>query len=281
MKKYAGIIIITILVSVIMVSMSGCMSMISSLAKSMIKDYGVYDSSVPADQLCDFIFVGVNIKSFNGNRVDWGSKANNMGRIKLPAGTHNFIYDWIQEDTRQTGSSYNASTGTTTIKYTTTTRTLKDLEISQIEFIPGHRYSLAGSWIDEGVRIYMQDTTNTRADMWGDTIANAPKESLIPTDFEGNWTGGDSTTFKFAGNTWEYTIPPGVSTNYSNNVVQLKGTFETDGNQIIMYQTHVGNGGRWFSIGGLKTATIWTYAFNGRNLELEVEYLTPMVVYSK
>jgi hypothetical protein len=285
MKKGRGIgksIGLAMVMIVMLISITGCMSMASSLARSMIKDYGVYDKSVPESQLVDFIFIGVNIKSFNGNGVNWGSKANNMGRIKLPSGTHNFIYDWIQEETRQTGSSYNSYTGTTTLRYTTTTRSLRDLNISQIEFLPGHRYQLSGAWINGEAYIYMQDTPNYRADMYGDKIAKAPKESKTPTNFEGNWSGADGTTFKFVGNTWELMNPPRVSINYSDNKIQMRGTFEVDGNNIILYQTHFSNdGGRWINIGGLKTAYIWTYSFNGNNLEMEFEYLTPMVVYTK
>jgi hypothetical protein len=39
--------------------------------------------------------------------------------------------------------------------------------------------------------------------------------------------------------------------------------------------------GKWYNIGGLKSATLWTYLFNNENLELEVEFLLPMVVYTK
>ena len=280
-RRVGKLILLAVVSVVVLISITGCMSMVSSLAKSMIRDYGVYDNSVPESQLVDFIFVSVNIKSFNDNQVNWGSKANNMGRIKLPAGKHDFVYDFLQEETRQTGSSYNSYTGTTTLTYTTTTRSIRDITISQIEFIPGHRYQLSGAWLNGEAYLFMQDITNTRADMFGDTIANAPKESKTPTNFEGNWNGSDGTSFKFSGNTFEWTTPPGVSTNYSNNTTQMRGTFEIEGNKITMYQTHFANGGRWISIGGLKTANIWTFAFNGSNLELEIEYLLPKVVYSK
>jgi len=281
MKRVGKLIGLAVVVVVMVSTTTGCMSMVSKLAQSMIKDYGVYDTSVPEDQLSDFLFASVNIKTFNGNRVNWGSKANNLGRIKVPAGTHNFVYDWLQEETRETGSNYNSTTGTTTTTYTTTTRSLKDLEISQIEFLPRHRYSLAGAWIGGQVRIYMQDITNTRAEMYGDIIAKAPKESQTPTVVEGNWRGADTTTFKFAGNTWEMTIPPGIQTNYTDKTSQAKGTFEIDGNKITMYMTHAGMDGKWYNVTGLKTASIWTYSFEGENLNLEVEYLVPNIVYKK
>jgi len=284
MKKSRGVkklIGFTVVLAVMLISISGCMSLMSSMTKSMIKNYGVYDNSVPESQLADFIFIGVNIKSFNGNRVNWGDKANNMGRIKLPSGTHDIIYDWIQEETQQTGSSYNSYTGTTTLKYTTTTRSIRDIKISQMEFLPGHRYQLSGAWVNGEVYLYIQDITNIRLHMYGDTTANAPKESAAPTNFDGVWNGEDGTIFKFSGNTWEYTVPPRVAINYSDSGIKLKGTFEIDGRNIIMYQTHIDNNNKWFNVAGLKQAYIWTYVFNGNRLELEIEYLTPRVVYTK
>jgi len=280
-KKVGKPIFIATVLAIVLISITGCISMLSAMAKSMIKDYGVYDNSVPESQLVDFLFTGVSIKTFDGNNVNWGNGSDNMGRIKIPAGTHDFTYDWVHEETRQTGTSHYS--GTTIIHYTTTTRSLKDITVSQMQFLPGHRYGLSGGWINGQVRIYIHDLTNMRADMYGDIIPNAPKESTTtPTVLEGRWIGTDNTSFRFNGNTWIAAMPPDTLTNYSDTTVRARGTFEINGNKVTMYQTHGANAtGSWHSIGGLKIAYIWTYKINGEYLELEIEYLTPKVIYSK
>jgi len=278
-KRVGQLLGLAVVLVAFLVTVTGCMSLAVKMAQSMTKDYGVYDTSVPESQMSDFIFVGVNVRYFNDNQVNWGDKANNMGRIKVPAGVHDIVYDWIQEETQQTGSSHS-SAGTTTT-YTTTTRSLTGLKISQIEFLPGHKYALGGAWVDGAARIHMQDITNTPSEMWGDTVANAPKESKIPTNFEGTWKGEDSTVFKFAGNTWEMTIPPGVSTNFTDQESQSRGTFAINGDKMSMYLTHVGLGGKWVKVSALKQEMIWTHSLIGSNLEMEIEYYLPKVVYLK
>jgi hypothetical protein len=291
MKRLGKLIGLAGVAAVMMFTATGCLSLMSKIAQAMIKDYGVYDKSVPEDQLCDFIFIAVNILTFNGKPVHWESLTsiqrggNNMGRIKLPAGNHNFVYEWeTTDDTAFSGI-------------------ISNLEISQIEFLPGHRYSLTGSNIasalsENKVRIMLADITNGRVEMYGDKVANAPKISQTPTDVEGNWKAEDTSTFKFAGNTWEMAIPPGIQTNNLNETVQAKGTFDIDGNKITMYMTHAGRNGQFVNVSGLKTALIYTYSFEGENLNLEgstryvwtystagkllnFEYIPPNFVYTK
>jgi len=279
MKRVGKLIGLAVVAVVMMYTATGCMSM-----KSTVEDFGVYDKSVPEDQLCDLFFIGVNIKTFNGNPVSWKKEAGflvggidisvNTGRIKVPAGTHDFVYDFEWTDAAENTTSY-----------TITSRAIKDIEISQIKFLPGHRYSLQGVGSSDKATIYMQDITSVRADMYGDTIAKTPKISNTPTAVEGNWKGSDATTLKFAGNTWEMAMPPEVpgnrlytsinSYNYTSitglpgNYAKIKGTFEIDGDKITMYHTHAGRGSIWISVASLKAASIWTYSFEGENLNLE------------
>ena len=267
------------MVLIFTVAITGCVSMAVGMASSRIRDYGVYDSSVAENQLSDFIFIGVNVRSFNGNPVNWGDRANNMGRISVPAGTHDIVYDWVQEETRQTGSS--TSMGTVTVTYTTTTRSLTGLRIDQIEFLPGHKYFLGGAWVDGQVLIYMQDITNTPSQMWGDDVPNAPRASRTPTEFEGVWSGSDGTTFIFSGNSWQMIIPPGISTNFSDQESNSRGTFTVEGNKIIMHMGEINVNGRWTNVSAIRQANIWTYRFAGNNLMLEIEYLLPTVTYIK
>jgi len=275
MKRIGKLIGLAVVAVVMMFAAAGCVS--------MSKDYGVYDKSVPKDQMSDFTFTAVIIKTFNGKPVDWG-RAINYGTIKVPAGTHDFVFDW---EWVETGSG---SGGTVT----TTTRTIQNLEISQFEFLPGRRYQLSGGWLNNRVMIAMGE------------IAKAPKKSKTPTVLEGNWKGADTTTFKFAGNTWEMSIPQGIPGNNVNGTIQRKGTFEIDGNNITMYLTHQGRNGLWVNVSGNPGSTgnpgvisrpyslegknlnlgrskaiAWTYSFNGNQAVLLNENLPPNIVYTK
>jgi hypothetical protein len=293
MKRVGKLIGLAAVAAVMMCTAAGC----TLSLKSTIQEYGVYDTSVPEDQLCDLFFIGVDIKTFNGKPVNWNEKkkvitvfgsedggivptksgdiGTNMGRIKVPAGTHDFVYDFEWQDVGESATSFII-----------TWRTIRDLEISQIEFLPGHRYSLYGTTLGNTVKIYMQDITNARADMYEDTIAKAPKISKTPTAVEGNWKGSDATTLKFAGNTWEMDMPPEKfpgnflytsinSYNYTSitglpgNYAKIKGTFEIDGDKITLYHTHAGRGSMWISVASVKAASIWTYSFEGETLNLE------------
>ena len=243
MKRIGKLIGLAVVAVVMMFAAAGCVS--------MSKDYGVYDKSVPKDQMSDFTFSAVTIKSFNGKPVDWGRKAMNMGSIKLPAGTHDFVFDYIWEETN---SMYNT--------ITTTTRTINDLEISQFEFLPGHAYQLVGVLLGGKAMIILEETRK------------APKISKTPTVFEGNWKGADNTTFKFAGNTWEMTLPPGTIVRFSyinhtaTDTMKQKGTFEINGDRITLYLTHSSWKGRLGSVSQYKSANSRPYSFEGENLNL-------------
>ena len=261
MKRVGKLIGLAGVVAVMMFTVTGCMSLMSSLAKSMIKDYGVYDESVPEGQLCELIFTAVNMRTFNGKPVSWESLtaalnrgSGNMGRIKLPAGTHEFVFDWNWQEQGV---------------YRTTWRTIKNLEISGFEFLPGHRYNLSGNWYGGRAYIYMQDISGVRADMYGDSIPKFPNKSKTPTVLEGNWKGSDTTTFKFAGNEWEMSVPPGIQGNISNVATGQRGIFEIEGGKIVMYVTHAGSGKMWISVSGLKLVNSWPFSVEGGNFNLE------------
>jgi phage-related tail fiber protein len=263
-------------------TITGCMSMMLGIAKSQFKDYGSYDSSVSADQLCDFRFIFVNVKSFDGKPVNWGSKANNMGHIKVPAGTHDIVFDWLMEETEETGSSYNSSSGTTTYTYETTTKSRKDISVSSVTFIAAHNYFLGGVQGPDGNIIFrFQDQTNMPNEFYGDVVAVAPKVDQTPTEFEGSWKGTDSVTFMFAGNTWEQSLPPHTATNEGDQEVKMKGTFETANGKLTLYMTDTYAAGKWVKMTAMKQAFIYTFSFENGNLIMELEGVLPKTVYLK
>jgi hypothetical protein len=267
---------------VLVCTITGCMSMLMGIAKTQYKDYGVYDSSVPADQLCDFRFMFVNIKSFDGKPVNWGSKANNQGHIKVPAGTHDIVYDWLMEETKQTGASYNSGSRTMTYTYTTTTKSRKDIPIPGANFIGGHAYFLGGAQIPDGsLRVYLLDQTNMPNEYYGDIVADAPKPNKTTTEFEGSWKDADKVTFAFAGNTWEQLLPPHTATNEGDQEVKLKGTFETANGKITLSMTDTYAAGKWISMTFMKSAFIYTYSFENGNLMLELGGVLPKTAYFK
>jgi len=102
------------------------------------KDYGVYDKTVPADQLCTMeIQVGLYVRELDGKKVGsfyllapkasgWGLISNNAEAysvVKIPAGNHTLLanYVWGEYST-----SYE----------------VKGLNITY-DFIAGHTYRLA------------------------------------------------------------------------------------------------------------------------------------------
>jgi len=262
---------------------TSCMSMAVGMIKSMYKDYGVYDKYIPKEELCDFRFVGVSVKSFNGKSVSWGDKANNMGYVKLPAGTHDIVFDWVgEEESKITNSSYDPRSGITTWTTTTTRQAIRNIVIPQITFLPGHKYSLAGTLYNNQFWFFIQDVTNTPSGMFGDEVAKAPKESKTPTELEGTWKASDSTIYKFVGNTWEMDIfqKSYMATPYTPpEGVKAKGTFEINSDKITMYFTQQGiNGKKISDISAIEQAAIFTYSFDNENLFLQVEYLFPQTL---
>jgi len=101
------------------------------------KDYGVYDKTVPADQLCTLeIKVGLYVRELDGKKVGsffifapktsgWGLISNNAeaySAVKIPAGNHTLLANYVW-------SEYNTS------------YEVKGLNITY-DFIAGHTYRL-------------------------------------------------------------------------------------------------------------------------------------------
>jgi len=225
---------------------SGCMSTMISIAMSDLKasfnDYGIYDESVPENKLAELRFSQVKIKTFNGNPVQWEGKDDfNLGRVRIPSGTHDIVFDWLQKNTRVSdvsttpGSRYSPSI--TTYTWETTTRSITDIPMRQL-FKPGHKYLLAGVYtVDGSFHLYLDDMTNTPSGFWGDDVPDAPKASNVPTEFEGTWTGPDNVTYTFAGNTWEQSLPPGTTANPGPHLLKLRGTFNTLDGKLNLFLT--------------------------------------------
>jgi N-acetylneuraminic acid mutarotase len=218
----------------------------------------------------------VKVKTFDGKAVKWeGANANNSGHVKIPAGKHDIVFDWTMQQTQMTGVS------STTYTYETTTKSLKDITISPV-FEAGHNYFIGGGQLADGsLKIYLQDMTNMPNEFYGDVVANAPKASKSPTEFEGAWKDNEGTTFVFAGNTWEQALPPGTSTNTGAQEVRLKGTFESANGKVTLYMTDTFAAGKWIKMTAMKSAYIYDYSFEGGDLLLELGGVLPKSRYIK
>jgi len=274
---------ITAVIAVVVLSLSGCMSMLLGMAQAQYKDYGVYDNSVPADQQAELRFMFVNIKSFNGRPVSWGDRANNQGHVKVPAGINTIVFDWVQETTNMGGVDYDSGRGTTTYTYTTTTSSLNNITFPNVEMLAGHIYFIGGGKGTDGrLRIWLTDQTYTPSGYYGDNVANPPRASRTPTQFEGTWKNTYGETFAFTGNSWLQTLPPLTGSNTGPNKVEMRGTFSVDGEYITLYMTDTSaDGGIWVDLKAMKQAYIWKYSLNGNNLLLELPYMIPEAVYTK
>jgi len=259
------------------------MSMLMGIAKTQYKDYGIYDKSISADQQCELRFMFVNIKSFNGKSVSWGDKANNQGHVKIPAGKNTIVFDWVYETTKMTDIDYNSLKGTTTYTYTTTTSNLNNIIFPNVEMLSGHKYFIGGGKGHDGkLRVWLLDQTNTPIGYYGDVVANAPKKSKKPTQFEGKWKNTYGETFEFAGNTWLQTLPPLTGSNTGPNKIEMKGTFVFDDKQITLYATDTAvDGGIWLDIKAMKQSYIYKYSLSGNTLLLELPWMLPELPYIK
>jgi len=277
--KLLGIVVI---LTVAAITLSGCMSMLMGLAKTKYKDYGVYDKSVPEDQMCELRFGLIIIKSFNETPVNWGNTPNsNMGHIKIPAGVHTIVFDWVQETTQMTGSSRSGNTITNT--YTTTTRSLRNITFSDVNMLPGHNYFIGGGKINDGdFRFWLLDQTSAPSGFYGDIVPKAPKKSKVATELEGKWKNNFGETFEFLGNTWVQTLPPYVGQNTGPNQLCMRGLFElSNGKMTLFWEDTSVDGVMWVNIKSMENVYYYNYALNGNNLLLELPYMLPEITYMK
>jgi hypothetical protein len=271
------------IMAAIVFSLGSCMSMLMGIAKTQYKNYGVFDSSVPADQQCELRFAFVNIKSFNGKPVAWGDRANNQGFVKVPAGRNTIVFDWVYEVTNLTDVDYDSVRGGATYTYTTTTSSLNNISFPNVEMLPGHNYFVGGGKGNDGLlRIWLLDQTYTPIGYYGDNVANPPRKSNTATEFEGTWKNTYGESFEFTGNSWIQTMPPLTGQNTGPNEIRLRGTFSVADGYITMYATDTSVDGKaWVSLLAMKQSYIWKYAFSGNNLMLELPYLYPDMAYQK
>jgi hypothetical protein len=144
----------------------------------------------------------------------------------------------------------------------------------------GHNYLLAGTQMPDGsLNIQVQDMTYMPGEIYGDEVADAPKASITPTEFEGTWNDGNGSIFIFAGNSWEWTIQPGTSVNTGTEEVKMKGTFATADGIVTMYVTDVYANKRWVSVTAIKSAYIFKYSFEGG--ELAMDGALPQATFTK
>jgi len=287
MKNASKVFGIIALIVIIMVSFSGCVSMVMGKAmekaKSQYKNYGVFDKSVPADQQSELRFMFVNVKSFNGQSVSWGDKANNQGFIKVPSGINTVVFDWVQEITKLTSIDYNSVKGETTYTYTTTTQDLNNIIFSDVKMLPGHNYLIGGGKGSDGrLRIWLLDQTSTPCGYYGDIVAKPPEAVKTPTKLEGTWKNTYGETFEFAGNTWIQTLPPMTRSNTGPNHVRMRGTFVDSDGTFTLYTTDTSiDGGKWFDLRAMEQSFIYKYSFEGNNLLLELPWVFPETAYVK
>jgi hypothetical protein len=259
------------------------MSMALRMAQSQFKDHGVFDNSIPADQMSELRFMFVNITSFNGRTVSWGDRANNQGFVRIPSGENTIVFNWVQEITRLTGVDYNAVRGSMTYTYTTTTSSLNNITFPNVQMLPGHKYFVGGGkGVDGQLRIWLLDMTYMPIGYYGDVVADPPRVSNTPTKFDGTWKNRYDEIFAFAGNTWIQTMPPMTGSNTGPNEIRMRGTFVDDGEHITLYATDTSiDGGRWFDLKPMRQAYIWRYTSNNNSLLLELPFVMPETEYIK
>ena len=274
---------IIVMMTVIVIFLTGCMSMLMSMAQSQYKDYGYFDSAVPADQLSELRFGMVNVKSFNGKSVSWGDRANNMGFAKVPSGVNTIVFDWVHETQNMPRVNYDSVRGAATYTYTTTTSSLRNISFNDVEMLAGHKYFIGGGMGTDGqLRIWLLDMTYTPSGFYGDTVANAPRANSTPTKFEGTWVNIYGESFIISGNSWLQTLPPLTGSNTGPNQVQMRGTFEFNDEYLTLYSTGTSvDGGIWINISSMKQAYIYRYSFENENLMLELPFMLPTMAYIK
>jgi len=297
---------------VIMVLLSGCMSMLMGVVKSQYKDYGVYDKKVPKDQMCEFRIMNVFVKSFNDKSVAWGKipswegksaaygtgKAlGSMGYIKIPAGVNSFVFDWVETIREETGTEtrYHGNGSYTIIThYEIKTESSRNNTFTNVEMLPGHKYFIGGSKGNDGkLRFWLQDCTSMPSGFYGDKVPKAPRENRKkPTKFEGTWFNSYGETIKFIGNTWLQVLPPYTGQNTGPDELRMVGTFEFTDENITLFFNGVEYTGKdtppkWAlkmandAIKAQEQIYIYKYSFNENNLSLELPWMLPETVYTK
>jgi len=288
--KISVLFAITVITTIIALSLSGCMSMAVGMAQSQFRNHGVFDSTVPKDQLCELRFININVKTFNGvpvvwgNSAAWGNRANNQGFVKIPAGINTIVFDWEQELTQLPPVDFEAIKNRPYHPFETRTLTSKDISFSNVRMLPGHNYAIGGALgIDGWVWIWLADQTYMPIGYYGDDVADPPVVNNTPTKFEGTWRNEFGEIFIFSGNTWLQISPPMSATNFGPREIRARGTFEDDGEYITMYNTDVlVEGMRWLNVKPMRQAFIWKYDFsNNNNVFLEIPYAMPRLLYTK
>jgi len=314
MKKVVGVIIIT---AVILFLLSGCMSLMTKATMAVFyKDYGVFDKSVPADQMCELRIYNVYVKEFNKNSVSWGKipswdgkgnvygtgdAAGSFGFIKIPAGVNSFVFDWVESNREQTGTTTSGSVITT--HYAITTTSVRDISFSNVEMLPGHKYFIFGFRDNAGtIKFDIQDITSMPSGGYGDKVPDAPKEKRKEsTKFEGTWSNVSGESIKFEGNTWFQIMPPYTGTNTDSNELHVHGTFTfTDedltlfwnGIDISAMKSVTDTSPAWAvkmannmaneSVKTMKQVYLYKYSFTDENtMLLELPWMLPETVFVK
>jgi len=266
MKKYSKLILGMCLAIGLVIAFIGC----ASAGVTKYKDFGVLDKKVPESEQAVLQFSNIMFKTINGQPVKWQSKYDMRqftGTIKLPAGIYEFLFDYHFETLNETKIG-----NTLTTKQEI--REIQDVKLTS-EFKPGNRYFLTCSVRpDRTSSTFLINTTNMLSSAYGDHVPKAPKESTTPTVFEGEWVSPDKKMiYKFKGNIWEMTIE-------GNGVVSKQKGIFTITDKINMYFTQFWVNGKWFANPGV-TVSMYTYSFKDGNLLLELEGISPQVVYTK
>jgi len=279
-----GIIAIT---AVFVLSLSGCMSMLMGIAvneaKKQITDYGAFDPSIPEDQQSVLKFMDINMRSFNGKPVSWGREANNMGYVRVPSGENTFVFNYNSQSTKL--ESIHRVSNARIYTYSRTTTSVTGITFTDVTMLPGHKYMITMYEAADGdgfvTRLY--DVTSMLDGFLGDDVADAPKESKTPTEFEGTWENIEGELYQFAGNTWIQTMPPMTGSNEGEEEVIMRGTFEAANGTMTMYVTGVKAGGlnMWLDMKAMKQAYIYKYSLRGNVLALELPWVLPESSYVK
>ena len=276
-----------VFLTIIGLSLSNCTSMAVSLGKSLTSDFGIYDKSVPENQLCDLRFAGVIITSFDGNPVKWGKRADtNIARVKVSAGIHTIIFDWSTTDSEVTDRTRIGNEIKHTI--TTTTKSSRNITFADANLMAGHTYFITGGEMADGeLQFWLLDQTSIPMGFYGDTVPKTPKKSKNPTLLEGSWENISKETFIFVGNTWSQTTPPMAGDNFSSYYRVRNGTFQIVNEKLLLHIGDLYRGALPVNernrINYAPFEQVYNYIFskNGDTLILELPWMLPETTYIK
>ncbi|GHV72212.1 hypothetical protein AGMMS49928_28500 [Spirochaetia bacterium] len=103
---------------------------------------GVYDSSIPLENLCTLVVdAHLDVKEFDGKVVVWDAPMNNIS-IQIPEGRHVFVIDYGEYETTNRGQSVYYSADSIDFTY---------------DFVAGKTYLMTPQRVNRSVVIHITE----------------------------------------------------------------------------------------------------------------------------